>query len=151
MAKHRLYIETSVLFAYTLAKAKEPERYEAARGLFENVRRGEFQAITSFYALLELHTLAVRNAESWEQGVKNANFCLLAVLQTGLLVVGMLSRAERLLNERRFRLITDSSDIAHAISAYLHGCQVIVTYDSHFDPITDIINVATPEQLLATV
>ncbi len=142
-----LYIETSVLFAYTLAKEKGPERFAAAVRLIEKINRGEFQAMTSLYTFIELHALAVAYAQNWSEGIKMAKACFLAVLQTEILVTGMLTREERILNERRFKMVSDASDISHAISAYLYNCQYMVTYDSHFDKMAPIMTIITPEKM----
>lgn len=143
-----LYIETSVLFAYTLAREKEPKRFEAANTLIQHINTGKFQAITSLYTLMELYALAVAHARSWKDGSKDAKACFLSVLQTEILLTGMLTRQDRILNERKFRMIPDSSDINHAISAYLLNSQYMVTYDSHFDGIGGMMTVTTPEKLL---
>ena len=144
-----LYIETTVLYVYTLAKDKEPERFEATLKLIEKINAGELHAMTSFYTLMELYALATVKADSWENGVREAKACLMTVLNTDILITGMLSREERFTNEWRFRMVSDSSDVSHAISAYLHNCQQFVTYDSHFDGIAGIMGVIAPEKLLA--
>jgi predicted nucleic acid-binding protein len=145
-----LYIETSVLFAYTLAREKEPERFEATTNLIQKINSGKLQAMTSFYTLMELYALATAHAKSWKEGIREAKACLVAVLQTEILLSGMLTREERILNERRFRMLADSSDVSHAISAYVRHCEQIITYDSHFEAIGDVIGVTTPEKLVTT-
>lgn len=42
----------------------------------------------------------------------------------------------------------DSSDVPHVITAYLNNCSAIVTYDSHFDAVADIIPCYAPDTLL---
>jgi len=42
-----LSIETSVVFAYTLAQEKEPEHFAATARLIGKINRGELQAMTS--------------------------------------------------------------------------------------------------------
>ncbi len=62
--------------------------------------------MTSLYTFIELHALAVAYAQNWSEGIKMAKACFLAVLQTEILVTGMLTREERILNERRFKMVS---------------------------------------------
>jgi predicted nucleic acid-binding protein len=55
---------------------------------------------------------------------------------------------ERKINERLFRQLPDATDIPHAVSAKIWGCEGIVAYDDHFAAITDVLEHLTPEQLL---
>ena len=48
-----LYLDTSVLLAYTLTKTMEPSRFQVTSELFQLVNRGAIKAVTSFYALME--------------------------------------------------------------------------------------------------
>ena len=47
--------------------------------------------------------------------------------------------------------ISDASDKPHVISAYLAGCDAIISYDSHFQEATDFITALTPEEFLAHI
>jgi len=49
-----VYLDTSVLLAFTLIKRMEPARFQAASRLFELINQGAIKAVTSFYALHEL-------------------------------------------------------------------------------------------------
>ncbi|MBT9162300.1 MAG: hypothetical protein AAGB97_09655 [Dehalococcoidia bacterium] len=60
-------------------------------------------------------------------------------------IIGLLSREKRLLYQNRFK-ISDRTDVPHAISAFLENCSYIVTYDTHFQEISHLIKVATPEE-----
>ena len=42
----------------------------------------------------------------------------------------------------------DPSDIPHVISALVEGCDCIVTYDSHFNAVSDMIRVLKPEDIV---
>ena len=57
---------------------------------------------------------------------------------------------ERLIHRRRFA-ITDASDEPHVIVALLSGCDAILTYDTHFDDVREVIPVYTPTELLASL
>ena len=75
---------------------------------------------------------------------------LLEVLQHRIGVFRFLSREERLIHRRKFT-IHDPSDEPHVIAALLSECDAILTYDTHFDDIRDVIPAYTPETLLATL
>ncbi|MDM8524943.1 hypothetical protein QUF80_16355 [Desulfococcaceae bacterium HSG8] len=49
----------------------------------------------------------------------------------------MLTRTERKINERFFRHLPDMSDMPHAVSAKIRGCDGIVAYDEHFRAVPD--------------
>ncbi len=44
------YIDTSVLYVYTLGKDKEEERYEHVLSLFNGINSGKCKACVSFYS-----------------------------------------------------------------------------------------------------
>ena len=45
----------------------------------------------------------------------------------------------------------DSSDVPHAISAYVEKCAYVVTYDGHFENIEDKIGCRTPKKVLKEI
>ena len=51
------------------------------------------------------------------------------------------------ISARRFT-IADSYDALHVACAIFNGCDAIVTYDSHFDTVANIITVVTPQEAL---
>ena len=63
-----LYIDTSVLVVYTMAKRKESQKFVAVEKLFNRINKGELEAVTSFYALLELFIIGLDNAEVFVEG-----------------------------------------------------------------------------------
>lgn len=75
-----IYIETSVLAVFTIAKSKELERYRDVARLLELVEQGKVEALTSFYALNELYMLAFHNAESALKGVYEGSAVVQEVL-----------------------------------------------------------------------
>ena len=77
-----LYLDTSVLLAYTLTKTMEPSRFQVTSELFQLVNRGAIKAVTSFYALHELLVIAISNTEpDWEAGSELAREALLTILR----------------------------------------------------------------------
>ncbi len=139
-----LYIETSVWAAYTVTRDREPERFIETSILIERVNAGEVQAITSLYTLIELFSIVTGNNADKFEGLQEAKDVLVEVLQTKVFITEMLTRQERLIHGRLFTNLVDASDIPHAISAFTYNCDMLVTYDSHFDAITDIIACVQP-------
>ena len=142
-----IYIETTVLIAYTLTKLLEPERYTRTAALMMRINRGEMAAVTSFYALHEVLIFALRNALDPIMGRKLGKQALLEILQTEIEVLPMITREERILNTRTFAALKDPSDIAHAISAYLNGCQILVSYDEDFHNLPLALTWKKPEEV----
>ena len=152
-AKHPpvVYLDTTVLLAYTLTRLVEKERYRHVAILMEKVNAGEVIALTSFYALHELFLFALKNAPTSEDGRQLGKEALLDVLQTGVGVLPMITREERVLHARTFAALQDSSDLPHAISAHLAGCQVLVSHDRHFAALPAILKWKRPEELVASL
>jgi len=143
-----VYLDSTVLIAYTLTKLLEPERYSQTSLLMARINRGEIAAVTSFYALHEVLIFALRNAPDPVKGRKLGKQALLEILQTKVEILPMITREERILHSRTFASLKDSSDVAHAISAYLSGCQVVVSYDEHFaDLPTNVLTWKKPEEV----
>jgi predicted nucleic acid-binding protein len=142
------YLDTSVLLVYTLASGKEPERYPAVEQLFAHIADEHVTTMTSFYALHELYLFALEHAPDFEIGTAYGKDAMGQILATNIQVTPLLSRMERKINERLFRKLPDATDIPHAVSAKIWGCEGIVAYDDHFAAITDVIERLTPEQLL---
>jgi len=93
---------------------------------------------------------AIRNAASVVSGCQLGKEALLEILRTKVRILPMLTRDERIFNSRIFTSIPDSSDISHAISAYLAGCRHLVSYDEHFRYLPAVLIHNTPKELLAT-
>ncbi len=145
-----IYLDTSTLLAFTLAKSIEPARFEAVSLLFQHIDRGAVSAVTSFYALHELLVIAMINAEpDWQAGSELARKALLAILNSRLLYVPIPRREDKIIKARLFSALPDPSDLPHAIAAHAAGCTSIVAYDDHFRAITDILAYKTPEEVVA--
>ncbi len=145
-----LYLDTSVLMAYTLTRTMEPSRFQSVSRLFDLINRRDVKAATSFYALHELLVIAISNTQpDWEAGSDLARESLLTVLQSRLLYVPIPRREDRILRARLFSALWDATDVPHAIAAHALGCQALVAYDEHFRAIDASIPYKTPEEFLA--
>ncbi|MDQ1301165.1 MAG: hypothetical protein QG637_1086 [Chloroflexota bacterium] len=144
-----IYLDTSVLLAFTLASEMEPARFVVTSKLFTMIEAGRVKAVTSFYALHELLVIAISNTEpDWEAGSEFARQALLAILRTPLLYLPLPRREDKLIQARRFAKLRDATDLSHAVAAYVAGCSTIVAYDDHFRAIADVISYKTPEEVV---
>lgn len=71
-------------------------------------------------------------------------------LLTEIEIAPMLPRGLRSYYSGIFKM-DDSSDVPHAISAYVEKCNYIVTYDRHFRNIEDKIGRRTPKRVLKEI
>lgn len=146
-----VYLDTTVLLAYTLTRLVKKERYRHVATLMERINAGEVVALTSFYALHEVFLFALKNAPTPEDGRQLGKEALLDILQTKVGVLPMITREERVLYTRTFAALRDSSDLPHAISAHLAGCQTLVSHDRHFAALPAILKWERPEELVASL
>lgn len=114
------------------------------------VIEGSIRVATSFYALHELYIFALDNAPEFSTGAAYGKAAIEKVIALPIQLLPFVSRVDRAVHARRFRALRDSSDLPHAIVAMVYGCEVIVTYDSHFLPISHIIPCKPPEAFLDT-
>ena len=143
-----LYIDTSVLLVYTLTQTVERERYGPTTEFFARVVSGSLPAATSFYALHEVHVFALDNAPDFSTGAAYGRAALVQILSLPLQLLPFVSRIERRRYAPRFAALRDSTDLPHTIAAAVHGCEAIVTYDSHFDAVSAILPCRRPEDFL---
>jgi predicted nucleic acid-binding protein len=144
-----LYVDTSVLLVFTLTQTVERDRYGPTAEFFARIASGSLTAATSFYALHEVHLFALDNAPDFATGTAYGRAALVEILSLPLQLYPFVSRIERRRYALRFASLRDSSDLPHAVAAALHGCEAIVTYDSHFDPISAVLPCRKPEDLVA--
>jgi predicted nucleic acid-binding protein len=140
-----LYVDTSVLLVYTLTQTVERERYGPTVEFFAHVASGSLTAATSFYALHEVYVFALDNAPDFATGAAYGRAALVQILSLPLQLFPLVSRIERRRYASRFSALRDSSDVPHAVAAAVHGCEAIVTYDSHFDATSAILPCRKPE------
>ena len=141
----KIYLDTSVILVYLFGRYTEPEKHAAVSQLFDRIGTGQLIACISLYAFQEIYRFC---QEHYQADVSNVfRLALLRLLEHPLEITPLLARHERLIYERRFT-ISDASDSPHVVSAYINRCDAIVSYDSHFDEVTDFINSLTPEVLI---
>jgi len=145
------YFDTSVLLVYTLARSKEVERYVHVQRLFESIHEGQLKGMTSFYALHEVYLFALEHAPDFDTGNLYGKEALRIILKTKLSVVPLLSRIERTINARLFRKLSDATDLPHAISAKIWGCDGLIAYDEHLLAIRDVLDIKTPEEIVQEI
>lgn len=145
-----VYLDTTVLLNYTLTRLVEKDRYPHVATLMAKINAGEVVALTSFYALHEVLLFALKNAPTPENGRQAGKEALLNILQTNIGILPMVTREEKVLHARTFSL-RDSSDLSHAISAHIAGCQILVSHDQHFAALPAILKWKRPEELLASL
>ena len=142
----KAYLDTSVILTYLFGRYTEPERYDIVSQLFDRIETRQLEACISLYAFQEIYKFC---QEHYQTEMSNVfRLAMLRLLEYSLEISPLLARHERLLYERLFT-ISDASDSPHVVSAYINRCDAIVSYDSHFDEVTDFINTLTPETLLA--
>ena len=139
-----LYIDTSVLLVYTLTQATEKNRYPDTERFFAKIIGGSLSAASSFYALHEVYIFALNNAPDFPTGAAFGKAALEKVFALPLQILPLLSRGERTRHAGKFTALRDSSDIPHAITALVYGCEAIVAYDDHFKAISDFIPYKSP-------
>jgi predicted nucleic acid-binding protein len=142
------YLDTSVLLAYTLAQAAEPERAEAVRRLIERLTTDAREMVTSFYALHEVFLFALEQAPTDEIGNSFGKAALVEIVSLPIRLLPLLTRSERTTHSKKFSALPDPSDVPHAISAYLSNCRVVIAYDDHFKRLASPLIYKTPENLL---
>ena len=142
----RVYIDTSVTNVYLFGKDVEIERYVLTEHLFRLLDSRIVDGVISLYTIQEIYSYCQNN---FPVDVLRdvTRLSIIEILQIDLEIAPMLTRLEKLIHQRKYQM-TDSSDIPHAIIAELRNCDAIITYDSHFDEIKDVIMVMTPEEFL---
>lgn len=140
------YLETSVLVVYCFGEKLEPDRYKPVKILFDKINTEKIKGLVSFYSLHELFIFAIENF-SPDIGRILGKRALEEILKTRVELIPLLNREQRIRYSREMKL-NDASDIPHAILAFIEKCDCIITYDTHFDSINNIIKIVQPEELL---
>jgi predicted nucleic acid-binding protein len=144
----KIYLDTSVINIYLFGKYStvKAERFLAVSKLFEIINSKRMRAIVSLYSIQEIYSFCKRIFSPDNIG-HISRVSLSALFENEFELAGLLSREERLLNRTKFN-IDDPSDQPHAISAFLNKCDAIITYDKHFQKISDILSIYTPEEVI---
>lgn len=142
----KVYLDTSVVNVYLFGKDVEVERYSPTKHLLQLVDSRVVDGVISLYTIQEIYSYCQDNFPA--NVLRDVTrLSIIKTVQIDLEIAPMLTRMERLINQRKYQMI-DSSDVPHAIIAELRNCDVIITYDSHFDEIKDVVTVMTPEEFL---
>lgn len=144
----KIYLETTVLAALTYFKRVEKERYSSVSKLLDVCRKRGIVLIVSFYTLHEIFLLAFDYFDKMTARKIGKHFLMKILNAEGIELIEMLSREKRLLHHSKFKM-KDRTDIPHGISAFVENCDYIITYDTHFDSISHLVKVLTPEEFLS--
>ncbi len=142
----RAYLETSVLVVYCFGEKLDPDRYEPVKNLFDKVNSEEINGVVSFYSLHELFIFAIENFPP-DMGRIIGKRALEEILKNHIEIIPLLNREQRIQYSHQMKL-NDPSDVPHAILAFIEKCDCIVTYDTHFEIINNIIRISPPEKFL---
>ena len=142
----KLYLDSVVLIDFLFEPVETSEREQIGQQLFSAIQQSETECIVSFYSLPELFGYVQRN---YPPDIVNTVFkeSVIVLFSEPVKIVPYLDRTEVNRLRRRFT-IADSYDALHIACALSNNCDAIVTYDSHFQTVTDIIPVFTPPQVL---
>lgn len=142
-----IYLDTSVITVYLFGRYSEIEskRFPIVARLFNLINSNKVHAVISLYSIQEIFVFCKTIFGSEVGNIARSAF--LELFKNEFSLTGLLTREERLLYRMKFNL-DDLSDQPHAISAYLNNCNAIVTYDSHFLQIKDIISIYTPDEIV---
>ena len=144
----RIYLETTVLAALTYFRNIEKDRCKSVSKLLEICKKRRIELIVSFYTLHEIFLLAFDYFDKATARKIGKRFVIEILSIEGVELTELLSRETKLIYQSRFRM-KDRTDIPHAISAFVENCNYIITYDSHFDNISHLVRVSTPEELIS--
>jgi predicted nucleic acid-binding protein len=142
----KAYLDTTVLTLLLFGQSHQPQRHAEVTAFFEALDAGRLQAVVSIYALQELCTYCYANFPS-EHAPVVTRLAFHEALGHEVLVVPLLTRMDRIVLSRRFPM-HDPSDQAHVATAYREGCDVIVTYDEHYQEIADRFACLTAGEVL---
>ncbi len=145
----KVYLDTTILTVYLFGQQLHPDRYADTVMFFAKLSSGNVEAVVSIYALQELCSYCY-NTFPQPHAPHATRLAFAQLLDVSLLVVPLLSRADRILYSRRFPM-SDTSDQVHTCTAYREGCSAIVTYDHHYQEVASLISVVTPAELLQTL
>lgn len=145
----KAYLDTSVINIYIFGQYSDidAKRVPHVKKLFERINSGKIHALISLYTIQEIYSFC-KKVFPGDVG-RISRLALADLFKNEFELTGLLTREERLLHRTRFNL-NDQSDQPHVISAYLNGCNAIITYDEHFKKIKDKIAVYSPDDVIST-
>ena len=142
----KVYIETSSLIIFLFGKEKESIKYQEIFSLFKIFKSKNVDVIISFYTLHEIFNFCVDNfpLKLRDEVIRLA---FLKLFSTKIIIKPLLKREERIVHKNKF-VMEDSTDQVHVITAFVNGCDVIITYDSHFKAVKQFVNSYTPSEFI---
>lgn len=143
----KVYLDTTVITLLLFGAQTDTSRHREVTDFFVELDKGSVQAVVSIYALQELCAFCYGNFSA-EDAPHVARLAFHELLGHELMLVPLLNRADRIVLNRRFPM-RDTSDQAHAATAFHVGCEAIVTYDRHYQDIADRIPCFTAAEALA--
>ena len=143
----KVYLDTTVITLLLFGARTHPDRHSEVIDFFATLDAGSLQAVVSIYALQELCAFCYGNFPA-EDAPRVARLAFHELFGHELMLVPLLSRADRIVLNHRFPM-RDTSDQAHAATAYHVGCEAIVTYDRHYQDIADRIPCLTAAEVLS--
>ncbi len=146
----RVYLDASVLIPFLYGALETPDRFASVERLFWEIHQRRVEAVVAFYALQEVHRYIVRHAPVGENTDELFRDALRVLLDFPLIVVPYVERTE--VNRWRHRVpIKDSTDVFHVAAAMGRDCGAIITYDRHFQDVTNVLPAYTPEEVLVAL
>ena len=143
----KAYLDTTVITLLLFGAKTQPDRHRDVVDFFAVLDGGKLQAFVSIYALQELCAFCYNNFPP-EDAPHVTRLAFHELLGHELMLVPLLSRADRILLNRRFPM-RDTSDQAHAATAFRAGCEAIITYDQHYQDIADRMICLTAAEVLS--
>ena len=145
----KVYLDTTAIIIFLFGQQRYPDRYAEMAALFDALDAGRLQAVISIYALQELCAFCYGNFPV-EQAPRVTRLTFHELLGHELLLAPLLSLMDRIILSRRFPL-KDTSDQTHVATAYHNGCQAVITYDQHYQDITDRFSCLTAGEALVSL
>lgn len=142
----KIYLDVSVILVYLFGREKERERYSSVVQIFNLLNSNRLSFVTSIYSFQEIYSFCQENFPP-DDLPSVFRLSLLKLLNNPIEIMPLLTRQQRLIHEKKFR-ISDPSDKPHVVSAYLSSCDSIVGYDEHFRDSSEFVQYLTPEEFL---
>jgi|SRR3989338_1922369 len=138
----KVYLETSAVVVFLFGKENEPVKHNETKTMFDFFKKKGIIPIISFYTLHELYNFCIDNFPVKVQD-EVLRLAFIELLSNRIIIKPLLKREERIIHKNKFH-ISDSTDQVHAITAFVNKCDAIITYDSHYKEIEDLILPYTP-------
>ncbi len=139
-----IYLDTSVIIPILLGEGTDSKHMDG-KVLLEKIEKGELRGYISLYSFSELINYI---EEHFDENLAQEVFreSMIELLSYPLNILKYPDRNELNSFRRKFT-ISDSSDVLHVVLAMKAECEVIVTYDTHFQEVKDVIKVKIPGEV----